>query len=178
MMTYKRPKPSDYAPFYENYISLVPEGELLQILESQLQDWQRLLGDLSEPAADFRYAPDKWSIKEVLGHVSDSERIFAYRLLRIARGDQTPLAGFEQDDYVRTANSSARNRSDLLAEFAAVRRATITLMSSLGDAAWIRRGVANQREISATALAFIIAGHERHHWLILEQRYLPSLARA
>ena len=171
MMTYKRPKPSDYAPFYESYISLVPEGEFLQILESQLQDWQRLLGDLSEPAADFRYAPDKWSIKEVLGHVSDSERIFAYRLLRIARGDQTPLAGFEQDDYVRTANSSARNRSDLLAEFAAVRRATITLVSSLSDAAWIRRGVANQREISATALAFIIAGHERHHWLILERMF-------
>jgi uncharacterized damage-inducible protein DinB len=178
MMTHKRPKTSEYAPFYEGYISLVPEGEVLEILETQLQDWQRLLGDQSEQAADFRYAPDKWSMKEVLGHVSDSERIFAYRLLRIARGDQTPLAGFEQDDYVRTANSCARKKSDLLEELAVVRRATIALVSSLDDAAWVRRGVANQKEISAAALAFLIAGHERHHRLILEQRYLAALPRA
>lgn len=177
-MTQKRPKTGDYAPFYENYISLVPEGELFPILETQLQDWHRLLGDLSEEAADFRYAPGKWSVKELLGHVADTERIFAYRLLRIARGDQTPLAGFEQDDYVRTANSSARKRDELLNEFAAVRRATIALVSSLDDAAWLRRGVANQKEVSATALAFIIAGHERHHRLVLEQRYLPALPRA
>jgi uncharacterized damage-inducible protein DinB len=177
MMTHNRPKTSDYAPFYETYISLVPEGEFLHILETQLQDWQRLLGDLSEQAADFRYAPGKWSIKEVLGHVSDTERIFAYRLLRIARGDQTPLSGFEQDDYARAANSSARKCSDLLREFAAVRHATTALVSSLDDAAWLRRGVANQKEISATALAFIIAGHDRHHRLILEQRYLPALPR-
>jgi uncharacterized damage-inducible protein DinB len=178
MMTQKRPETGDYATSYEQYISLVPEGEFLQILETQLQDWQRLVGTLSEAAADFRYAPDKWSIKEVLGHVTDSERIFAYRLLRIARGDQTPLAGFEQDDYVRTANSSARKRSELLEGFSTVRRATIALVSSLDDAAWVRRGVANQKEISATALAFIIAGHERHHRLVLEERYLPALARA
>jgi uncharacterized damage-inducible protein DinB len=178
MMTQKRPETGDYATSYEPYISLVPEGEFLQILETQLQDWQRLVGKLSEAAAGFRYAPDKWSIKEVLGHVTDSERIFAYRLLRIARGDQTPLAGFEQDDYVRTANSSARKRSELLEEFSTVRRATIALVSSLDDAAWVRRGVANQKEISATALAFIIAGHERHHRLVLEERYLPALARA
>lgn len=177
MMTHNRPKTGDYAPFYEGYIALVPEGEFLQTLEAQLGDWQRLLGDLSEQGADFRYAPGKWSIKEVLGHVTDAERIFAYRLLRIARGDQTPLAGFEQDDYVRTANSSARKRHDLLDEFTAVRRATMALVSSLDDAAWIRRGVANQKEISATALAFIIAGHERHHRMILEERYLPALAK-
>lgn len=178
MMTQKRPKTGDYATSYEKYISLVPEGEFLQILETQLRDWQQVVGKLSEAAADFRYAPDKWSIKEVLGHVTDSERIFAYRLLRIARGDQTPLAGFEQDDYVRTANSSARKRSELLEEFTAVRGATMALVSSLDDAAWVRRGVANQKEISATALAFVIAGHERHHRLVLEERYLPALARA
>jgi uncharacterized damage-inducible protein DinB len=177
MMTQNRPKTGDYATFYGKYIALVPEGEFLQILETQLRDWQRLLGDLSEAQADFRYEPGKWSIKEMLGHVSDTERIFAYRLLRIARGDQTPLAGFEQDDYVRTANSSARKRSDLLEEFTAVRRATMALVSSMDDAAWVRRGVANQKEISATALAFAIAGHERHHQLVLEERYLPMLSR-
>ena len=175
MMTQNRPKTGDYATFYEKYIVLGPEGEFLQILETQLREWQRLLGDLSEEQADFRYEPGKWSIKDMIGHVSDSERIFAYRLLRIARGDQTPLAGFEQDDYVRTANSSARKRSDLLEEFTAVRRATIALVSSMDDSAWVRRGVASQREISATAMAFVIAGHERHHRRILEERYLPAL---
>jgi hypothetical protein len=178
MMPQNRPQPGEYAPFYENYIGLVPEGELLQILEAQLQDWQRLLADLSEEAADFRYAPGKWSIKEILGHLNDTERILSYRLLRIARGDQTALPGFEQDDYVRAANSSGRKRGELLNEFAAVRRATIALVSSLDDAAWLRRGVANQKEISATALAFIIVGHERHHRIILEERYLPALPRA
>lgn len=177
MMTQNRPKTGDYASFYGKYIALVPEGELLQILEAQLRDWQRLLGDMSEEQSDFRYEPGKWSVKEMLGHVSDSERIFAYRLLRIARGDQTPMAGFEQDDYVRTANSSARKRSDLLEEFTAVRRATMALVSSMDDTAWVRRGVANQREISATAMAFVIAGHERHHQLILLERYLPALPR-
>jgi uncharacterized damage-inducible protein DinB len=177
MMTQNRPKTGDYPSFYGKYIALVPEGELLQILETQLRDWQRLLGDLSEEQSDFRYEPGKWSIKEMLGHVSDSERIFAYRLLRIARGDQTPMAGFEQDDYVRTANSSARKRSDLLEEFTAVRRATVALVSSMDDTAWVRRGVANQREISATAMALVIAGHERHHQLILQERYLPALPR-
>jgi uncharacterized damage-inducible protein DinB len=177
MMTQNRPKTGDYATSYEKYIALVPEGEFLQILETQLREWQRLLGELSEEQADFRYEPGKWSIKEMLGHVSDTERIFAYRLLRIARGDQTPLAGFEQDDYVRMANSAARKRSDLLEEFTAVRRATIALVSSLDGNAWIRRGVANQKEISVTALAFVIAGHERHHRLVLEERYLPVLPR-
>src|SRR5208337_4478467 len=110
--------------------------------------------------ANFRYEPSKWSIKETLGHVNDAERIFAYRMLRIARGDQTPLPGFEQDDYVKTANSSARKLSDLLEEFTAIRRATITLLRSLDDASWLRRGNASGKEVSVLALAFIIAGHD------------------
>jgi uncharacterized damage-inducible protein DinB len=143
MMTHNRPKPSAYAPFYERYIAFVPEGDFLQIFETQLEEWQRLLGELSEEEADSRYEPGKWSIKEVLGHVSDTERIFAYRTLRFTRGDRTPLAGFEQDDYVRTGNASARTRKELLEEFTAVRRATIALVLSFDDAAWLRRGVAN-----------------------------------
>jgi uncharacterized damage-inducible protein DinB len=177
MMTQNRPKTGDYAPFYEGYIALVPEGEFLETLKGPLGDWERVLGGVRETEADFRYATGKWSIKEVLGHVTDSERIFAYRLMRIARGDQTALPGFEQDDYVRTANASARKKSDLLEEFVAVRRATIALVNSMDDAAWMRRGVANQKEVTAVALAFIIAGHERHHRLIVEKRYLPVLPR-
>ncbi len=177
MMTQNRPKTGDYPPFYENYIALVPEGEFLETLKGQLGDWERILGGVSETGADFRYAAGKWSIKELLGHVTDGERIFSYRLMRIARGDQTPLPGFEQDDYVRTANASARRKNDLLEEFAAVRRATIALVNSLDDAAWLRRGVANQKEVTAVALAFIIAGHERHHRMIVEERYLSVLPR-
>lgn len=174
-MTQKRPQTDEYAPFYRSYIARVPEGDLLLTLESGHEDWQRLLGALTEAQADYRYEPSKWSVKEVVGHVVDTERIFAYRLLRIARGDQTPLSGFEQDDYVREGNFSERALADLLAEFGAVRRATTILLRSLPDKAWIRRGSANQKEVTVTALAFIIAGHELHHRAIVEQRYLPAL---
>lgn len=174
-MTQKRPRKGDYALYYEKYIDLVPSGDFLEILQEQLQETARLISPLTEKQAEFRYAPGKWSIKEVIGHISDAERIFAYRLLRIARGDQTPLASFEQDPYIETGNFSARKLSDLLHEFKTVREATISLIRSLDDAAWLRRGVASQKEITVPALAFIIAGHERHHRIILEQRFLPVL---
>lgn len=177
-MTQKRPEKSDYAPYFEKYIALVPSGDFLEILEQQQRDLARLLAPLTERQAEFRYAPGKWSIKETLGHVNDAERIFAYRLLRIARGDLTPLASFEQDGYIRTGNFSARKLSDILQEFSSVREASVTLIRSLDDAAWLRRGIASQKEVSALALAFIIAGHDRHHRIILEERYLPALPRA
>jgi hypothetical protein len=177
-MPQNRPQPGQYAPSFEKYIALVPEGDYQTILESQLQLWRQLPGSLTDKQAGFRYAPDKWSVKEIVGHVSDAERVFSYRLLRIARGDQTPLPGFEQDDYIKTANSSARSLASLLEEFESVRRASITLVRSLDDKAWLQRGVASNKEISATALAFIIAGHERHHWVILQERYLPFLDKA
>jgi uncharacterized damage-inducible protein DinB len=177
-MTQKRPQQGDYALYYEKYVALVPSGDFLEILRSQLQELIQLLSPLSEHQAEFRYAPGKWSIKEVIGHVSDAERIFAYRLLRIARGDQTPLASFEQDGYITNGNFSARILPDLLQEFSAVREATICLIRSLDDAAWLRRGTASQREVSVLALAFIIAGHDRHHRIILEKHYLPAFVRA
>ena len=176
-MTQKRPEAGEYAPYYAGYIALVPSGDLLGTLENSAREWKALLGGLTEEQANFRYAPLKWSIKESLGHVTDTERIFAYRALRIARGDQTPLPGFEQDDYVREGNFTGRNLADLLEEFSDVRRATITLLRSLPDKAWMRRGTANQKEVSVTALAFIVSGHERHHRAILEQRYLTALPR-
>ena len=157
-MTQNRPQASEYAPYYEKYVALVPDGEIAETLEAQLREMKLLLGNLSEKVAEFRYAAGKWSIKEVLGHISDTERILAYRLLRIARGDQTPLAGFEQDGYVTTGNFSARPLAELLEEFAAARRATIALVRSLDEAAWLQRGMANQKEISVRAQAFVIGG--------------------
>jgi uncharacterized damage-inducible protein DinB len=177
-MTQKRPQQGDYALFYENYVSLVPSGDFLEILRDQRRELVGLLSPLSEDQAEFRYAPGKWSIKEVLGHITDAERIFAYRLLRIARGDETPLASFEQDGYIKTGNFSARKLEDLLHEFSMVRESTICLVRSLDDAAWLRRGTASQKEVSVLALAFIIAGHERHHRIILENHYLAAAARA
>jgi uncharacterized damage-inducible protein DinB len=178
MMTQLRPQPTDYAPYYAKYIALVPEGDLLATLDEGPQQWTKLLKGFTEPQAEFRYAPGKWSIKEVLGHVADTERVFAYRILRIARGDQTPLSGFEQDDYVREGNFSARKLADLLEELSAVRHSTTSLLRSIPGSAWTRRGNANQKEVTVTALSFIIAGHERHHRAILEQHYLPTLPRA
>jgi uncharacterized damage-inducible protein DinB len=174
-MTQKRPQRGDYALFYENYVDLVPSGEFLEILREQHRELIRLLSPLTELQSEFRYGAGKWSVKEVVGHINDAERIFSYRLLRIARGDQTPLASFEQDPYIETGNFTARKLADLLDEFSAIRESTIVLIRSLDDAAWLRRGVASQKEVTVTALAFIIAGHERHHRLILEQRYLPAL---
>jgi uncharacterized damage-inducible protein DinB len=177
-MTQKRPQQGDYALFYENYVSLVPSGDFLEILRDQRRELVGLLSPLSEDQAEFRYAPGKWSIKEVLGHITDAERIFAYRLLRIARGDETPLASFEQNGYIKTGNFSARKLEDLLHEFSTVRESTICLVRSLDDAAWLRRGTASQKEVSVLALAFIIAGHDRHHRIILEKHYLAAAARA
>ena len=177
-MTQNRPQKGDYAEHFEKYIALVPSGDFLEILRDQQKNLVRLLSPLTDEQGKYRYAPDKWSIKEVLGHINDAERIFAYRLLRIARGDQTPLASFEQDGYMQTGNFGARKLSDLLDEFSVIREATIVLVRSLDEAAWLRRGVSSQKEITTTALAFIIAGHVRHHRLLLEERYLPARAHA
>jgi len=176
-MTQNRPQASEYAPYYQKYVALVPDGEIVETLQAQLGEMKVLLPTLSEEEGEFRYAAGKWSIKEVLGHISDSERVFAYRLLRIARADQTPLAGFEQDDYVKAGNFSARPLGDLLDEFTAVRRATIAFVQSLDEAAWLRRGVANQNDISVRAQVFVIAGHERHHRVVLQEQYFPALPR-
>jgi len=177
-MTQKRPQSNDYAPYYGKYVMLVPDGNFLEILESEPQEMKQLLEPLTDQQADFRYAPGKWSIKESLGHINDAERIFAVRILRIARGDQTPLPGFEQDDFVKVSNASSRKLVDLLEEFSAIRRGTIALIRSLDDASWHRRGIASGKEVTVLAIAFIIAGHALHHRIIFEKQYLPALAGA
>ena len=171
-MPQNRPQPGQYAAFYEKYIALVPEGDYQTILEHQMQAWRQLPGSLTDKQADFRYAPGKWSVKEVVGHVTDAERIFSYRLLRIARGDQTPLPGFEQDDYIAGANFDAQTLADLTTEFELIRRSNLAMLKQFSDEAWVRRGTASDNPISVRALAYIMAGHEAHHLNILRSRYL------
>jgi len=173
-----RPEAGEYAEFYDKYIALVPGTDILGALEAQRLVMAKLLGPRRERKGNFRYAADKWSVKEVIGHVSDSERIFAYRALRFARADSTPLSGFEQDDYVKSGGFGDRTLADLAEEFAEVRGATIALFSGLEAAAWQRRGVANKNEVSVRALAYIIAGHDLHHRRTLEEKYLPAIPRA
>jgi uncharacterized damage-inducible protein DinB len=138
----------------------------------------QLFAGRSERDGNFRYAPGKWTVKEVLGHITDTERIFAYRALRFARSDKTPLPGFEQDDYVKNGAFAGRTLADLTEEFAAVRSASIALYRSFNEEAWPRRGLANQKEMTVRALAFITAGHQIHHRVILEERYFPAIPRA
>lgn len=173
-----RPQAGEYASYYEKYVSLIPGDDILSVLEAQRLQTTQLLAARSEREGNFRYAPDKWTVKEVVGHISDCERIFMYRALRISRGDQTPIEGFEQDDYVRNGNFSGRTLADLAEEFSHVRSATLALLNSLAEETWPRRGVANKNEVTVRALAYITAGHELHHRRILEEKYFPAIPRA
>jgi hypothetical protein len=167
-----RPDPTEHAPYYGKYIDLVPEGDILTTLGRQLDDSLALFKSISESQADSRYAPDKWSIKEVVGHITDAERIFGYRALRFARNDQTPLSGFEQDDYVKNGGFGEQRFSDLVSQYEHVRRANIYLLRGLSDEAWARRGSSSGNVISVRALAYIIAGHELHHTEVIRTKYL------
>jgi hypothetical protein len=166
-----RPVQNEYDSYYHRYISLVPEEDVLIALDQQLSETLILLRSLTEQHGTFRYESNKWSVKEVLGHLIDTERIMSYRALRIARNDRTPIPGFEQDDYVRNGDFDKRSVSNLGREFEQVRRATISLFRNLEPEAWERKGIANNVEISVRALAYIIAGHELHHKAILKDRY-------
>ena len=143
-----KPDPGEYAPYYEKYVSLISGGDLLSILDRQMNQVVRLFAGRSEADGDNRYLPEKWSVKEVLGHIIDTERIMAYRALRIARGDKSPIEGFEQDDYVRNGPFGHCRLSDLVEEFMHVRRATVALFRNLDEPAITRKGIANKQEIS------------------------------
>ena len=160
-------------PYYETYISKVPpKGDLLTVLEDQRRETQQLLAGLSDTKALHRYAPGKWSIKEVVGHLMDTERVFCYRALAFARGDANSLPGFDEKAWAPAGRFDARSLTDLAAESDAVRRATIALFGGLDGEALARRGTANNNPISVRALGWVIAGHERHHLAILRERYL------
>lgn len=171
-MIVTRPTPDEYAPFYAGYVAQIGErADPLEVLRGQLRRVPELLGTVPEAEAGARYAPGKWSIKEVVGHLGDAERIFAYRLLRIVRGDETPLPGFDQNDYVRVGAFDQRSLRDVVADWAAVRGGTLTLTQGLDAAAWPRRGVASGKAVSARALLYIIPGHVEHHVEVLRTRY-------
>jgi len=177
--TLERPKPGEYDPYYDRYISLIPGNDIIATFANQIPKTVALLSTRTEQDGDLRYAPGKWSVKEALGHMIDTERIMSYRALRIARNDHTPIEGFEQDDYVREGPHSGILLADLVEEFKTVRAATLAFFRNLGPADWSRRGTANTKEITVRALAFVIAGHEVHHRQILEERYFQtSPARA
>jgi hypothetical protein len=177
-MKLAKPEAGEYAAYYEKYVSIVSGDDIAGVLEAQLVQTMQLFAGRSERDGNFRYAADKWTVKEVLGHVNDAERIFTYRALRIGRGDQTPLTGFEQDDYVRSARSNERPLANLVEEFADIRSASLALFRSFGKDEWMRRGTASKNEVSVRALAFITAGHELHHRRILEERYFSAIPRA
>jgi uncharacterized damage-inducible protein DinB len=167
-----RPDATEYAPFYAGYVAGVPEGDIVAVLRAGGDELASVLASIPESRGGFRYAEGKWSVRETIGHMIDAERVFTYRALRLARGDATPLPGFEQDDYVRAAGSEARTVADLADELRAVRAATVRLFASLPDDAWMRRGVVSGREVSVRALAYVAAGHAVHHLRVLRERYL------
>lgn len=167
-----RPESNEYAPYYERYISLVPGADLVETLERQGAETLALLRGLSEEQGAHRYEPGKWSIKQLVGHINDGERLFSYRALSIGRGDRASLPGMEQDEWMAGVDFDARTLSSLVDEFEAVRAATLLLFRYLSPEAWARRGTASDSEVTVRALAYIIAGHEAHHVRILRERYL------
>jgi len=167
-----KPETSEYNPYYEKYISLIEEGELLNALERQPSELRSLLNGLDEEKGKYAYADGKWSIKEVLSHLIDGERIFGYRVLRISRGDETPIEGFEQDGYIENSHANERSFEDLLEELSLQRNANLRMLKNLREDGWKRLGTASQSPVSVRALGFIMAGHVRHHINILKAQYL------
>lgn len=170
--TSARPEADEYGAFYAGYVNLVPQGDsIVAILARQREETLGRFGSVTELRGAHRYAPGKWSVKEVIVHLSDVERIMAYRALRTARGDATPLPGFDENAYARLSGADAQPLAALLTEWGQVRQATVSLFRHLPAEAWARRGTANGMPISVRALAWIIAGHERHHLGTLAERY-------
>lgn len=170
-----RPDPSECPEYFQRYIRLVPEGDVLELLERQCTETVALVSGLSEDQALYRYATGKWSVKQVIGHLSDTERVFTYRALRFSRNDPTPLPGFEENDFVANANFDERPFRDVLDEFRSVRAASLTFYRSLSADLAQRRGVANELEFTVRSVPYIVAGHERHHAQALQERYLATV---
>jgi hypothetical protein len=171
-----RPGTDEIPSYAAGYVARVPDGDIVDVLSRQIAETVALLESISESNADYRYEPEKWSIKEVVGHIGDAERIFAYRALRFARADATPVEGFDENTYVIHAPFTRTTLVNLTNELEHIRRSTLHLFANLDSEAMQRRGTANGLEVSVRALAFIIAGHENHHLNILRTRYLKQKA--
>ncbi|MWC28586.1 DinB family protein [Paenibacillus sp. MMS18-CY102] len=175
MSTNERLQPSEYAPYFERYTKLVPEGNFADILAQQSEQLSALLEPINEEQSEFRYADGKWSIKEVLGHITDNERIWAYRLLRIARGDSLAYAGYDENQFVGAAQFDRIPFHNLLEEFGVVRKATIHLLNGLPEEAWVRSATLYDHALTVRAAVAVIAGHELHHSQVLKERYVRRL---
>ena len=176
MAVITRPEADEYAPYYGGYIDRVPAGDVMAILGGQLDELVPLLQGLTEEQGDFRFAPGEWTIKEVVGHLVDTERAFGYRIFAFSRGEAQPVPGIEQDDYVREGNFGARTLADLLEELSLLRRANLIAYRYLTAEASKQRGVASGMEISVRALVYVLAGHIIYHEEDLREKYLPGLA--
>jgi DinB superfamily len=173
-----RPLETEYAPYFSSYIGQVNENEILPVLRSQLDALDVLLDRVSPDHETYRYAEGKWSIREIVGHLIDGERVFGYRALCIARGETQSLPGFDQDEYMASAPYDHIELEDLLSEFRLVRQSNIAMFRNFDETAWTRIGTANDNQVSVRALAFIMAGHTRHHMNVLRERYLTGNADA
>jgi uncharacterized damage-inducible protein DinB len=172
----QRPAATEYAPYFARYVDRVPAGDIIAHLRENSAILDATLAALDEARGDYRSGEGKWSIREILGHLMDVERVFVYRALCIARGDTTPLPGFDQDDYASVAGSDARRLSDLRDELRVLRESTIRFFASLPDDAWARIGVASGNSISVRAIAHIVVGHTQHHLQVLAERYdVPTI---
>jgi hypothetical protein len=171
---YFRPGPAEYAPYYAPYVAAAGAGDPFDALEAQSAEAGAMLGTLTPDQTRFRYAPEKWSVGEVLSHMSDAERVFAYRALRFGRGDEQSLVGFDQQEWAAFTNAESREIADLVAEFRAVRAATIQLFHGLAPEAFSRGGVASDNPVTVRALLYITLGHAAHHLGILRDSYLSS----
>jgi hypothetical protein len=171
----ERPQPTEYAPAFERYVSRVPETDVMGSLARQLVEWPAAFKAIKGEAERHRYAAGKWSVRELVGHVIDSERIMGYRAVCVARGETLSLPGFDENAYAAHSTFDEYPLAELLDEFAQVRQGHLSFFRHLSPEAWLRTGVANESPISVRALAFVIVGHARHHMAVLEQHYLPSL---
>lgn len=167
----KRPSEGDYAPFYAGYIKNI-SGDVIKALEDQLRSTNSFLKAISQDKIDFRYAEGKWSIKEVVGHLIDIERVMAYRALSFSRNEKQSLPGFDENDYIRESNYSKRDYIDLVDELKKVRESNLSMFRSFSKEVLDKRGIANNLEVTVKAILFIIAGHELHHINIIKERYL------
>ena len=168
----RRPASGECAPYAAVYISRVPDGDVLEMLARPIEETCDVLAGIGDELASFRYAAGKWNIKEIIGHLCDTERVFSYRALRFARNDETPLPGFEQDDYVAGGGFDSRTIADVLSEFRAVRSASIALFESFDGSALARKGTASGFELTVRSVPFIIAGHQLHHMDVIKERYV------
>ena len=166
-----RPEKSEYDAYYERYVSTVADGNIAAILEEQPSELKALFANVTEDRGTFAYEDGKWTLKEVLSHLIDGERIFSYRALRISRGDATPIEGFEQDGYIENSNANNRTFAELLEEFDLQRRSNVLLINNISDENGKRMGTASGLTISVRGLVYIMAGHVRHHLAILKERY-------